>query len=60
VSFFVTTLLPSDSTVVTLTFYGETSLKDAVFRMDVNKIFDALDALGYFTDQARKLWLSAD
>jgi hypothetical protein len=60
VSFFVTTPLPSDSTVVTLTFYGETSLKDAVFRMDPNKIFDCLEQLGYFVDQARKLWLSAD
>lgn len=60
VSFFVTTPLPSDSTVVTLTFYGETSQKDAVFRMDPNKILDSLEALGYFVDQARAFWLSAN
>jgi hypothetical protein len=60
VSFFVTTPLPSDSTIVTMTFLGMTSVKDAVFRMDPSVIFDALDALGYFTDQARKLWLSAN
>lgn len=59
-SFFVTTPLPSDSTIVTVTFLGRTSVKDAVFRMDINKILDALDGLGYFVDQARKLWLSAD
>ena len=60
VSFFVTTPLPSDSTIVTLTFYGETSVKDAVFRMDINVIMSKLEELGYFVDQARKLWLSAD
>lgn len=60
VSFFVTTPLPSDSTIVTLTFEGLTSVKDAVFRMDVNKVIDNLEALGYFVDQARELWKSAD
>ncbi|HXB28141.1 MAG TPA: hypothetical protein VNV25_25650 [Gemmatimonadaceae bacterium] len=59
-SFFVTTPLPSDSTVVTVTMLGLTSQKDAVFRMDTNVIFDKLEALGYWVDQARCFWLSAN
>ena len=58
-SFYVTTPLPSDSTVITVTFQGRTSLKDVVMRMDVNKVFDALDALGYDTAAARKVFVSA-
>jgi hypothetical protein len=60
VSFFVTTPLPSDSTVVTMTFLGLTSLKDPPFRMDPEKLFDKLAELGYYVDQARKVFLSAD
>jgi hypothetical protein len=59
-SFYVTTPLPSDSTVITVTFLAMTCLKDPVFRMDPNLILDKLDALGYVTDQARKVFLSAD
>ena len=60
VSFFVTTPLPSDSTIVTMTFLGMTSVKDGVFRKDINVIIDELENLGYYVDQARKLWLSAN
>ena len=60
-SFYVTTPLPSDSTIITVTFLGCTSVKDAVFRMDINKILDTLEGLGYFVGETvRKLWLSAN
>jgi len=60
-SFYVTTPLPSDSTIITVTFLGRTSVKDAVFRMDINKILDTLEGLGYFVgDVTRKLWASAN
>ena len=60
VSFFVTTPLPSDSTIITMTFLGMTSVKDGVFRKDINVIIAELEELGYYVDQARKLWLSAN
>ena len=59
-SFFVTTPLPSDSTIVTVTFLGLTSVKDAIFRRDINDIFEKLDALGYYVDQAKCFWASAN
>jgi len=59
-SFFVTTPLPSDSTIITVTFLGETSVKDPPFRMDPDKMLDALGELGYYVDQAKALWLRAN
>lgn len=59
-SFYVTTPLPSSTTTVTVTFLARTSLKDLVFRMDLDAIFTRLSELGYYTDQARKVFLSAN
>lgn len=59
-SFYVTTPLPSDSTIITVTFLARTSRKDPAMRMGMDVVFDKLDALGYDTTLARPLFLSAN
>ncbi|MDE2022192.1 MAG: hypothetical protein KGI71_04780 [Patescibacteria group bacterium] len=59
-SFYVTTPLPSNSTIITVTFLAMTSLKDRCFRMGMDDVFKALDEAGYFTERARAVFLSAN
>ena len=57
-SFFVTTALPSSATNITITWVARTAPRDTVFRMDINKILDCLDAKGYITTWGRKIFES--
>lgn len=52
----VTTPLPSDSTVVTLSFLARTAPKDSVFRLGIDKIFDCLEEMSIDVAVARRIW----
>ena len=46
------------TTNITITWVARTAPRDTVFRMDINKILDCLDAKGYITTWGRKIFES--
>ncbi len=52
--FVVTTPLPSDSTIITVTYVCSTPAPDIVFRMSATEAFCELDKLGYTTKYGRQ------